>query len=243
MRENLLQIKDLCLSHSNSSEEQYFSLKNITFDLPRHSSISIIGESGAGKTSLIMALMLLYKIDSGIIFYKDQNIARFSKKEIRNYQRQIQPVFQNYEAALNPRLNILKTLEIGMPRNFKKAEKRDEIARLLKLTELSEKLLHQYPHQLSGGEKQRVTIARALITRPEIVILDEPFSAIDVLNQEKLLTVLKTVQKEMDLSYLFITHKIPLVRHFSDAIYLISQGKFQAIDAYSDLCREVAWQY
>ena len=232
MKTPILNIQNISFTNSNQFMEssKEFSLSDISITLQKNSSISIIGDSASGKTSLIMALLKFIPITSGKIFYNGQNIQDFSKNELKNYRRKIQPVFQNYEESLNPLLTIKNNLVHGFSKSFSEQEKKLKLFHFLGLVGLESGVLKKYPHQLSGGEKQRITIARAMITEPEVIILDEPFSSLDVLNQEKLLLVLDQIKSEIEISYIFITHKIPLVKYFNDSIYLLKDGEMQLIE-------------
>lgn len=234
MKQFLLKVENLNLSYKQglSQPNAAFNLKNISFSLGHNQSVSIIGDSAAGKTSIMMALLKLIPVDSGSIIFEGQNILQFSPRKTQNYRRNVQPVFQRYAESLNPLLKIKQTLTLGLRPGLSYHKQEQRLKTLLKMVHLSFDILNQYPHQLSGGEAQRVAIARSLVTRPKIILLDEPFSALDVLNQEKLLRVLMAIQKKLKLSYIFITHKIPLVKFFSDNIYFLSKGKMTKFDNY-----------
>ena len=234
MKQLLLKVENLNLSYKQglSQPKAAFNLKNISFSLGHNQSVSIIGDSASGKTSIMMALLKLIPVDSGNIIFEGQNIFQFSPRETQNYRRNVQPVFQRYTESLNPLLKIQQTLTLGLRPGLSCYKQEQQLKALLKMVHLSFDILNKYPHQLSGGEAQRVAIARSLVTDPKVILLDEPFSALDVLNQEKLLRVLMTIQKKIKLSYIFITHKIPLVKFFSDNIYFLSEGKMTKFDNY-----------
>jgi len=234
MNNLLLNVANISLVNRNQilKSNQSFALKDISFSLAENNSISLIGDSASGKTSLIMALLKLKPISSGKIFYKGKDINLFSKTELVQYRRNIQPVFQNYEESLNPLLTIQNNLYYGFSNRLTKKEKLLKLNNLVNLMGLNNNILSKLPFQLSGGEKQRITIIRALVTEPEMIILDEPFSSLDVINQEKLLAVFQQIKSEFKVSYIFITHKIPLIKYFSDSIFSINKGKMQKLENY-----------
>ena len=234
MKHPLLSVRNICLSHSNILSKG-FCLDNISFDLLQGDSISILGNSAAGKTTLMMALLRLHEMDWGEILFKGKNIYKMSRTDSKEYQRFIQPIFQNYDESLNPRLKIFRSILLYANKNRNKQDQLDKIYYLLDILDLRTECLQKYPHQLSGGEKQRISIVVALVANPGIIILDEPFSSLDVINQKTLLEVLTKIKFDFGLSYILITHKIPLVKYFSDNVYLIENNemlKFGSFDEF-----------
>ncbi|MBN2281418.1 MAG: ABC transporter ATP-binding protein [Candidatus Marinimicrobia bacterium] len=231
MKEYLLTVENLSLAHRDRffQRQPEWVLQNLSFSILQNASVSIVGDSATGKSSLIMALLNLTPLYSGTIFFKGKNIAFFSKKEKTQYRRNLQPVFQNYEASLNPRLSVKNNLVHGFSNSLTSREKMEKCEYLLDMVGLSGGILAQHPDQLSGGEKQRISIVRALTTSPEILLLDEPFSSLDILNQEKLLTLFLQIKSTLGISYIFITHKLPLVKYFSDSVYRIRDGKLMEV--------------
>lgn len=239
MSDPILETINISFSHSNKilQKEKDFSLQNISFQLQKNAAISLLGESATGKSSLIMTLTRLHPIEAGQILFKGDDISTFSAGELLNYRKKIQPVFQNYDESLSPFLKIKHLLLPAMPAELSKSQKYDKISHLMEMMEIDLSMLKKYPHQLSGGEKQRIAILRALTTDPEIIILDEPFSALDIVNQEKLLQLLLRIKQDLKIAYIFITHKIPLARFFSDKIYFIKNDGIQVFENYADFMR------
>ena len=189
--------------------------------------MAIVGESGSGKSTLAKALIRLINIDSGDIFFKNKKISNLSSKEMRIFRKDIQMIFQDPYASLNPRFKVRDILEEPLIINKigDKLERSKKIHSMIEKVGLASADLDKYPHQFSGGQRQRIGIARALILEPKIVICDEPVSALDVSIQAQIINLLKKLQKEFSLTYLFITHDLRVVRQIADSIYVMKSGK------------------
>jgi peptide/nickel transport system ATP-binding protein/oligopeptide transport system ATP-binding protein len=189
--------------------------------------MAIVGESGSGKSTLAKALIRLINIDSGDIFFKNKKINDLSSKEMKIFRKDIQMIFQDPYASLNPRFKVKDILEEPLIINKigNKLERSKKINSIIDKVGLTFEDLEKYPHQFSGGQRQRIGIARALILQPKIVICDEPVSALDVSIQAQILNLLKKLQKEFSLTLLFITHDLRVVRQISDSIYVMRSGK------------------
>ena len=203
------------------------ALDNISIEINAGKTMAIVGESGSGKSTLAKALIRLINIDSGDIFFKNKKISNLSSKEMRFFRKDIQMIFQDPYASLNPRFKVKDILEEPLIIN----KIGDKLGRSKKIHSIIEKVglasadLDKYPHQFSGGQRQRIGIARALIIEPKIVICDEPVSALDVSIQAQIINLLKKLQKEFSLTYLFITHDLRVVRQIADSIYVMKSGK------------------
>ena len=203
------------------------ALDNISIEINAGKTMAIVGESGSGKSTLAKALIRLINIDSGDIFFKNKKISNLSSKEMRIFRKDIQMIFQDPYASLNPRFKVKDILEEPLIIN----KIGDKLGRSKKIHSIIEKVglasadLDKYPHQFSGGQRQRIGIARALIIEPKIVICDEPVSALDVSIQAQIINLLKKLQKEFSLTYLFITHDLRVVRQIADSIYVMKSGK------------------
>jgi len=177
--------------------------------------------------NLARCLLQLLSFDQGELFFKGKNLTSLDDKDKKHLKRQIQMVFQDPYASLNPRMKIEEILEEGLVIHDlgNKKVRQTKVRSMIKKVGLTVPDLQKYPHQFSGGQRQRIGIARALIVQPELVICDEPVSALDVSIQAQILLLLKDLQKELGLSYLFISHDLRVVRHMADRIVVMHQGK------------------
>jgi peptide/nickel transport system ATP-binding protein/oligopeptide transport system ATP-binding protein len=204
------------------------ALNNVSLSIKKGETLAIVGESGSGKSTLARCLLQLLSLDQGELFFKGKNLTSLDKEGKKYLKRHIQMVFQDPYASLNPRMKIAEILEEGLLIH----DLGNKIVRDKKMRDMIKKVglevsdLNKYPHQFSGGQRQRIGIARALIVEPELVICDEPVSALDVSIQAQILLLLKELQKELGLSYLFISHDLRVVRHMADSIAVMHQGKF-----------------
>ncbi|MBD3195923.1 MAG: ATP-binding cassette domain-containing protein [Candidatus Lokiarchaeota archaeon] len=210
---------------------QVRAVDGVSFDLKKRETIGLVGESGCGKTTIANTLLKLVDATEGKIIYQGKTIIEANKKRDykNNIRKEIQMVFQDPDASLNPRWKVVDI--IGEPLRLleglsKRRKIRKRVWELLKTVSLKREHLDRYPHEFSGGQKQRIVIARALACNPKIIILDEPTSALDVSVQAQILNLLKRLQDEFDLSYLFITHDLSVVHHIADKIKVMYLGKF-----------------
>ncbi len=203
------------------------AIKNISFDLYVGETIGIVGESGSGKTSLILAILNLIK-SKGEIIINNKNLNNLSKKEILDLRKDIQVVFQDPFSSLSPRMNIEDIISEGLMVHYPTIsleEKKQKLKNILEKVGLEYKTtIEKYPHEFSGGQRQRIAIARALILEPKILILDEPTSALDVTIQNQILNLLNSLQKELDLSYIFISHDMRVIRAVANKIIVLKNG-------------------
>ena len=203
------------------------ALNNVSLSIKKGETLAIVGESGSGKSTLARCLLQLLSLDQGELFFKGKNLTTLDVEGKKYLKRHIQMVFQDPYASLNPRMKIAEILEEGLLIH----DLGNKIVRDKKMRDMIKKVglevsdLNKYPHQFSGGQRQRIGIARALIVEPELVICDEPVSALDVSIQAQILLLLKELQKELGLSYLFISHDLRVVRHMADSIAVMHQGK------------------
>ena len=203
------------------------ALNNVSLSIKKGETLAIVGESGSGKSTLARCLLQLLSLDQGELFFKGKNLTTLDVEGKKYLKRHIQMVFQDPYASLNPRMKIAEILEEGLLiHDLGNKIVRDKKMRdMIKKVGLEASDLNKYPHQFSGGQRQRIGIARALIVEPELVICDEPVSALDVSIQAQILLLLKDLQKELGLSYLFISHDLRVVRHMADSIAVMHQGK------------------
>ena len=204
------------------------ALKNINIKLYEGETLGIIGESGSGKTTLSEVIMKIKKYKFGNIFYKNKNINKFNKTEMLNYRKEVQIVFQDPYSSLNPLFNVKEIIAepIKCHNIFeKKSEIEKKCKELINDVKIGQSYLNKYPHELSGGQRQRVAIARAISINPKILILDESVSALDVSIQASILNLLTEIKEKYNLSYIFISHDLSVVKHMSDKIAVFLNGK------------------
>ncbi|MEM9543189.1 MAG: ATP-binding cassette domain-containing protein, partial [Cyanobacteria bacterium P01_E01_bin.42] len=213
---------------------QYFkAVNNISFEVYEGETLGLVGESGCGKSTLARTLLRLTPELKGSIVFCDTSITQVSKKRLRRLRREMQIIFQNPYNSLNPRLSvgqtIIEPLQVhGIGKSQK--EQRDRAAYLLERVGLSADAMKSYPHEFSGGQRQRICIARALSLNPKFIICDESVSALDVSVQAQVLNLLKELQREFSLTYIFISHDLSVVKFMSDRIMVMNRGKIEEID-------------
>ena len=190
-------------------------------------TVGLVGESGCGKSTFGRAILRLQEPTAGQIFYKGKQIQRLPFKEMRQYRREMQIIFQDPAASLNPRKTIIDSVKLPLQVNKigTKEEQQKKAEEMLRYVELNPSNWYKYPHEMSGGQKQRAMIARALILHPSFIVCDEPVSALDVSIQAQVLNLMKKIQKEENLSYLFISHDLSVVRFLCDKIAVMYLGQ------------------
>ncbi|MET8044808.1 dipeptide ABC transporter ATP-binding protein [Micromonospora sp. NPDC005215] len=235
MSENILEVRDLVKHYPvtqgvvfKKTVGQVKAVDGVSFGLRAGETLGVVGESGCGKSTLARVLMNLEKPTAGSVVYKGQDTAKLSGGALRRLRRQIQLVMQDPYTSLNPRMTVGDLLgepfEIH-PEVAPKGSRRAKVRELLDLVGLNPEHINRYPHQFSGGQRQRIGIARALALRPEIIVCDEPVSALDVSIQAQVMNLLEKLQGEFGLSYVFIAHDLSVVRHLSDRVAVMYLGK------------------
>lgn len=217
--------------------EKLKAVDRVSIELKSGETLGIVGESGSGKTTLGLAIVQMIKINNGEILYnfdENQSVSRISQSIRKN----VQIVFQDPYNSLNPRMNIAEIIGEGLDVNFpelSKMNKQQKIKEVLLEVGLEESILDKYPHEFSGGQRQRIAIARALVLKPQILVLDEPTSALDVTIQAQIIELLQEIQNQRSLSYIFISHDMQAVRAMSDRIAVMKDGKLVEINSQDEI--------
>lgn len=200
------------------------AVDGVSFELEKGKTLGIIGESGSGKTTLMRVIMGLEKHTSGSIHFDREEIYHDRNSDFR---RNVQMIFQDSYASLDPRMTIKRILEEPFRVHFKDNlnEKNAEMISLLKRVGLPEDVLEKHPHELSGGQRQRISIARALATKPSLIVCDEPTSSLDVSTQAQILNLLKELQRELNITFLFVSHNMSVIRFISHDVMVMKDGK------------------
>jgi oligopeptide transport system ATP-binding protein len=207
------------------------AVDGVSIDIYPGETLGLVGESGCGKSSLGRAILRLNEPTSGQVLYRNRDLARLSTREMREHRRHLQIIFQDPYASLNPRMTVGQI--VGEPlETFKLAKGREAEQRVQELLEtvgLSKRFIKRYPHEFSGGQRQRIGIARALAVDPDFIVADEPISALDVSIQAQIMNLLERLQREKNLTYLFISHDLRAIRHVSNRVAVMYLGKLVEI--------------
>jgi len=225
---------------------------DVTFRIERGQTLGIVGESGSGKSTVARLLLRLIEPDSGAISLDGHNLLTVTSRELRQLRRRMQIVFQDPYAALNPRMRVEDI--VGEPLviyrdqaacgdSSAKQSRRAQVIESLSMSGLDASALPRYPHEFSGGQRQRINLARALILRPELLVLDEPTSALDVSVSAQITHLLRELQRELQLTYVFITHSMPLARYMADQILVMCQGRVVEHGGWQQICEHPQSEY
>ena len=226
--DNIVEIENLTKVYPvRGKHEDFVAVDDVSLVIPRGETVAIVGESGSGKTTTARMLLKVIEPTSGLIRYEGKDIASLGRAETKDFRQRVQPIFQDPYSSLNPMFTIERL--IAEPLDFYKrgssADRRKRVRQLLDDVALPQSMLRRYPSELSGGQRQRVAIARALALSPDLIVCDEPVSALDVLVQDQILKLLGDLQREYGLSYLFISHDLAVVRLISDYVCVMKDGR------------------
>jgi oligopeptide transport system ATP-binding protein len=203
------------------------AVDNVDLEIYQHETLALVGESGCGKSTLARLLINLLQPTAGEVYFKGENIFSLSAELTKQFKKQVQFIFQDPYACLNPRMKVIDIIGEPLTTHNLAAGKSKEIRveQLMNLVGLRKEFMHRYPHQFSGGQRQRIGIARALTLNPELLICDEPVSALDVSIQSQILNLLKDLQGQFGLTYFFISHNLSVVRYMADRVCVMFLGK------------------
>lgn len=227
MSNPILEVKNL-KKYFNTPGGVLHAVDDVSFTLEKGKILGVVGESGCGKSTMGRAILRLHEPTSGEVMFEGKDITKISTEEMRKLRSEMQIIFQDPFASLNPRKTVSEI--IGEPLRLHKiyksaAEREKHVLELMEVVGLAERLVNTYPHELDGGRRQRIGIARALALNPKFIVCDEPVSALDVSIQAQILNLLKRLKKERGLTYMFITHDLSVVNYFSDDIMVMYLGK------------------
>jgi peptide/nickel transport system ATP-binding protein/oligopeptide transport system ATP-binding protein len=251
MTDNVLVANNLVKTYTQRSGKFGFgttlvkALDDVSISLRRGSTLAVVGESGSGKSTLARCLLQLQPLDSGEVLFSGQDLSKMSGKELRVARKDLQMVFQDPFASLNPRMRVGEIVGEGLLIHAigNQATQQQQVITMLKRVGLTEADMQKYPHEFSGGQRQRIGIARALVLQPKVVVCDEPVSALDVSIQAQILLLLKELQQEMNLSYVFISHDLRVVRHIASDIVVMNAGKVVEQGSVVDIYRQPQHEY
>lgn len=227
MSDTILEVRGL-KKYFSTPKGMLQAVDDVSFTVERGKTLGIVGESGCGKSTTGRSILRLIEPTAGEVFFEGRNIAKLSKKEMRKLRKDIQIIFQDPFSSVDPRMSVGEIIAEPIRINGlikDKAELETRVAELMDIVGLAPRLINSYPHELDGGRRQRIGIARALALNPKFIVCDEPVSALDVSIQAQILNLLKQLQKDMGLTYIFITHNLSVVNHFSDDIAVMYLGK------------------
>lgn len=229
----------------NNKNNVIKAVDGVSLEIKRGETFGLVGESGCGKSTLGRTITRLYDVTDGDIFFEGTNIAKLNKKQMKEYYKKMQIIFQDPYSSLNPYMNAKELIDepLALHTNLSKAERTEKIENLLQRVGLKKADMEKFPHEFSGGQCQRIGIARAVSTNPDFVLCDEPISALDVSIQAQVVNMLEDLQKEMGLTYLFVAHDLSMVRHISDRIGVMYLGSIVEVSRSNELYKNPRHPY
>ena len=206
------------------------AVDDVHFSIRTGETLGVVGESGCGKSTMGRAILRLHEPTSGKVYFEGKDILGYNKKQLKDLRKDMQIIFQDPFASLNPRMTVSEAiieplLVQGIYKPNEKAAITQQVEKIMNLVGLAKRLVNTYPHELDGGRRQRIGIARALAVNPKFIVCDEPVSALDVSIQAQILNLMQDLQEELNLTYMFITHDLSVVRHFSNDIVVMYLGQ------------------
>lgn len=225
--EKLIEIKNL-KKYFDTPKGQLHAVDDINLTIERGKTLGVVGESGCGKSTLGRTVLRLIEPTAGEVIYKNRDILKYSKRQLKPLRNEMQMIFQDPYTSLNPRMSVSDIIAepLIVSKAHRNKRQRDErVSQLMETVGLARRLQNSYPHELDGGRRQRIGVARALATDPQFIVCDEPVSALDVSIQAQILNLLMDLQEQRDLSYMFITHDLSVVKHISDTIAVMYLGQ------------------
>ena len=223
----LLEVREL-KKYFSTPKGMLHAVDNVSFTIPRGKTLGVVGESGCGKSTTGRVILRLLEATSGQVLFEGKDILSLSERQMREMRREMQIIFQDPFSSINPRKSISETIAEPIRRHriiTNKREREEKVFEIMKTVGLAERFYNAYPHELDGGRRQRVGIARALALNPKFIVCDEPVSALDVSIQAQILNLMQELQEQMGLTYMFITHDLSVVNHFSDEIAVMYLGQ------------------
>lgn len=246
MTNNFIEVKHMC-KYFPTKKGLLHAVEDMNITIKKGETLGLVGESGCGKSTAGRAIIRLHEPTSGEIWFKGENIMnRKTRKEIRDLRKQMQIVFQDPYSSLNPRLNTFDLIADALYVNKiydSKKEIEKVVLEMMETVGLEKRLINSYPHELDGGRRQRIGIARALVMKPEFIVLDEPVSALDVSIQAQVLNLLQDIQEDKGLTYLFISHDLSVVRHLSDRVAVNYLGRTVELADYVEIFENTLHPY
>ncbi len=237
--EKLLEIKNLKQYFNIGKPNEVKAVDNVSFDIFKGETLGLVGESGCGKSTTGRTIIRLYDATDGEVLFNGVNVhGKKSRSQLKEFNRKMQMIFQDPQASLNPRMKVSDIIAEGIDIHGlakTKKERMDRVIELLETVGLNKEHANRYPHEFSGGQRQRIGIARALAVEPEFIIADEPISALDVSIQAQVVNLMKKLQKEKGLTYLFIAHDLSMVKYISDRIGVMYFGKLVELASAEEL--------
>ncbi len=232
----LVEIRNL-KKYFNTPKGKLHAVDDVSFSIMPGKTLGVVGESGCGKSTLGRTIIHLYESTDGQILYNGEDVTHIDSKRLSKFRRDMQIIFQDPYSSLNPRMTVEATIRepLKIAHNYSKAQLKDETERLMKLVGVDNRMRRAYPHELDGGRRQRVGIARALAMGPKFIVCDEPVSALDVSIQAQILNLLQALQKELGIAYMFVTHDLSVVRHISDDICVMYLGQLVELGPANEL--------
>lgn len=227
-RKKLVELKNVSLTFNKGKSNEVKAIDDVSFDIYEGEIFGLVGESGSGKTTIGRSILKLYDIDSGTVIFAGNDISSLKGKDLHEFRKTAQMIFQDPQASLNGRMKIRDIIAEGIDIHKlakTKEEREAKVKELIDLVGLNEDHLSRYPHEFSGGQRQRIGIARALAVNPHFIVADEPISALDVSIQAQVVNLMQKLQHEQGLTYLFIAHDLSMVKYISDRIGVMHWGK------------------